>query len=155
MTRTWYGAAFPDGFRPEVFVLAAEAHRARIEAAIRNFFRAGDAHYGLRAFTFAGAIARLAPLVAPAAAPATAPAPPATGLRTITVDRDLDVRVRSGMTEWTEAYFALRYRLADHAERCPSRLDIPAPGFGMTAFTELLWHRILGRSTDRPKGWKV
>jgi hypothetical protein len=175
MKHTWYGAAFPDGFYPEVFALArTEARRAKVERHIKDWFQGDDSRYALRAFTLAGAKATLTPHVAITAPRPTSPglagppqtastassvpavAPPEGGVRTFTVDRDLDVRLRSGMSEWVMEYHALRNRLVRHAERCPTQIDVPKPSvFGMNAFADLIWHRLLGRPGEPPMGWKL
>ena len=131
--QTWYGAAFPDGYYPEVIALArTEARRAKVERHIKDWFQGSDSRYALRAFTFAGAKATLTPLVAPAgiAAPhpaATAPAPatassppiPLTA-RVLVIDEELRRRFKDGIKSFVGAYNSLRRQALDHAIDCPN-----------------------------------
>lgn len=108
--RTWYERAFPDGYTPEVLVLArTEARRAKIEAAIREHGGRSGPSYGVRALTMPGAIAALTPLVSPAATQ-PAPRPPAASrpVRIVAIDDDLARRIRHGLRLFVEAYNACR-----------------------------------------------
>jgi hypothetical protein len=161
LKHTWYGAAFPDGFRPEVFALArTEARRARIERHITDWFQGGDSRYALRAFTFAGAKATLTPQVAPAgppaphpAAPAPAPAPassppiPPTA-RVLVIDEELRRRFKDGIRTFVDAYNSLRRQASDHAIDCPNFRPDPGPTAELSAFRDLIWHDVLGKPRE-------
>jgi len=164
MTRTWYRAAFGDGFAAEVvFLVLSEARRARVERVIHECMGSGQHRFGVRSLTLASAAAALAPVVAPqptalppgqAAAAASRP-PTAPGVRTVAVDHDLAVRLRGGMSAWFDAYRAMRYRLNEHAARCPSRFELPPPPVGeLAAFAEVIWQRLLG-VPECPRFWKL
>ncbi len=154
--RSWYQAAFPDDFYPEVLVLArTEGRRVRIERHIKGWFR-GDADYGLRAVTFPDAIASLTRLVTQSASTAAqgAPDPTRTGgrstpaappVRTVAIDADLARRIRNGMTLFVETYNSIRKETSAHSQVCPTGFR-PAPGpvAELNAFNDLVWHDILG-----------
>jgi hypothetical protein len=158
MKRTWYAAAFPDGYAPEVFVIAGtERRRAKVEAYLREHFTEGDARYRMRALTMAGARAALTPSVAPAtsrpAAPAqsTAPAPlpqppplPPRG-RVVVIDDDLARRIRHGMRAFVDTYNSIRRETSAHAKVCPTHFKLAAgPVEELNAFNDLVWDAILG-----------
>lgn len=157
MKRTWYGAAFPDGFAPEVLVLArTEARRAKVEAYLRQNLGHEDSRYRLRTLTMAGACAALTPAVAPAtarpappaqaagAAPSQPPPLPPRG-RTVVIDDDLARRIRRGLNTFAETYNSIRSETTAHAQVCPSHFK---PAYGpvdeLNAFHDLVLDAILG-----------
>ncbi len=160
--QTWYGAAFPDGYYPEVITLArTEARRAKVERHIKDWFQGGDSRYALRAFTFAGAKATLTPLVAPAATPAPHPAAPAPApapassppipltARVVVIDGDLDRRLTAGFQVFVDAFNKIRQQSVAHAATCPARFrPEPIPLAEIRAFRDLLAHDVLGRRLD-------
>jgi hypothetical protein len=144
--RTWYEAAFPDGFAPEVLVLAtSESRRAKVEAHIREHLKGCEDRFGTRALTLAGAAAALAPLVTPAAQQALQPPPPPPRGRTVVIDDDLARRIRHGLNVFVETYNSLRRETSAHAQVCPTHYK-PAPGplAELNAFNDLVWDVILG-----------
>lgn len=156
MKRTWYATAFPDGFTPEVFVLArTEARRAKVEAYLRQNFGHEDARYRLRTLTMAGTFAALTPAVVPAAAapPGHGAASPASMAppslpprgRTVVIDDDLARRIRHGMRAFVDTYNSIRRETSAHAKVCPTHFK-PAPGpvDELNAFNDLVWDVILG-----------
>jgi hypothetical protein len=162
--KTWYGAAFPDAFYPEVFVLAqTEARRARIERHLKDWFRGGEELYALRAATLAGTIAALTPLVSRSAAVAAPPAPPTsifaspTGqpVRMVAIDTDMARRLKDGITCFIGAYNAIRRQTSAHADTCPTHfMPDPGPVAEMNAFRDVVWHDLLGKPRDSEKGRK-
>jgi hypothetical protein len=160
MKRTWYAAAFPDGFTPEVLVVArTEARRAKVEAYLRQYVGHEDSRYRLRTLTMAGACAALTPAVAPATvrpvpsaqtqAPGTAhpsqPPPLAPRGRTVVIDDDLARRIRHGLRAFVDTYNSIRRETSAHAKVCPTHFK-PAPGpvEELNAFNDLVWDAILG-----------
>ncbi len=160
MKRTWYTAAFPDGFAPEVLVVATtEARRAKVEAYLREHHKGAEDRYGARALTLAGAVATLARLVAPAAHPArpppqpVAPAPSLAQLppplpprgRTVVIDEALAARIKRGLSVFVETYNSIRRETSAHSKTCPTHFK-PAPGpvDELNAFNDLVWDVILG-----------
>ncbi len=144
--RTWYETAFPDGFAPEVLVLAtSEARRAKVEAHIREHLKGCEDRFGTRALTLAGAAAALAPLVTPAAQQALKPPPLPPRGRTVVIDDDLARRIRHGLQVFVETYNSLRRETSAHAQVCPTHYK-PAPGplAELNAFNDLVWDVILG-----------
>jgi hypothetical protein len=167
MKQTWYGAAFPDGYYPEVIALArTEARRAKVERHIKDWFQGGDSRYALRAFTFAGAKATLTPLVAPAgstaphpaaAAPAPAPAsspPIPLTARVLVIDEELRRRLKDGIKSFVGAYNSLRKQASDHAIDCPNFRPDPGPTAELSAFRDLIWHDVLGKPREPAKDRK-
>jgi hypothetical protein len=159
--KTWYGAAFPDDFYPEVFVLAqTEARRARIERHLKDWFRGGEELYALRAVTLAGTIAALTPLVARSAAAAAPPAsaragPPGPPVRTVAIDADMARRLKDGITCFIGAYNAIRKQTSAHADTCPTHfMPDPGPVAEMNAFRDVVWHEILGKPRESEKDRK-
>lgn len=151
MRHRWYGAAFPDGFAPEVLVLAtSEARRAKVEAYIREHLKGCEDRFGARALTLAGAAAALVPLVTPAAQQAQQPPPLPPRGRTIVIDDDLARRIRHGLKAFVETYNSIRTETSAHAQVCPTHFK-PAPGpvADLNAFNDLMWEVILGQPRTR------
>ncbi len=168
MKHTWYGAAFPDGFYPEVFALArTEARRAKVERHIKDWFQGDDSRYALRAFTLAGAKATLTPLVALAGTaaprpPTPVPAPaPATSLpipltaRVVVVDDALANRIKRGLNLFVDTYNSFRKQVHAHAQVCPTHFKLaPGPVAELNAFNDLVKETILGKPPEPAKDRK-
>jgi hypothetical protein len=180
MKRTWYSDAFPDGFAPEVCVLArTEARRVRIEAFIREHLGREDPRYGRRALTLPGAIAALTPLVASAGRPGPPPAPraqpssagppssprsataadpaapPGPPVRTVAIDDGLARQIRHGLRLFVETYNSIRKQTSAHASVCPMHFKPdPGPVAELNAFNDLVWDAILGMPREPEKGRK-
>jgi hypothetical protein len=153
---TWYRAAFGDDFAPELVLLfQSETRRARVERVVQENIRGIE----VRALTFAGAAAALAPIVAPpAATPAdagisAAPRRAETAVRMIAISADLANRLQRGLNLYVETYNSMRKLLTAHAVTCPSRFDLtPGPIAELTAFSDTIWYEILGEPREAPKG---
>jgi hypothetical protein len=149
---TWYSAAFPDGYVPEVLLLStSEARRAQVEASVREHFRNREPRFTAGAFTLGGAIATFAPRVTPATsaaprspnpapAPATAaPHPARPPGRTVFIDNALASRLRSGLRLYVETFRSMRKQAFVHSETCPTRFALAAaPTDELNAFYRLL-----------------
>ncbi len=164
--RSWYQAAFPDDFYPEVLVLArTEARRVRIERHIKQWFRS-DTQYALRAVTFPDAIGILTQQVTQSATPAVQgipdaarspgrSTPAAAAVHTVAIDEDLARRIRDGMKLFVETYNSIRKETLAHSQVCPVGFR-PAPGpvAELNAFNDLVWHDILGVPRSHAKDQK-
>lgn len=146
--RTWYRAAFQDGFDAEVIVLVqSEARRAHVERVIRDYVgRSGHLH--ARALSLSSAASELKPLVAPAPSPiqltnVAAPATPR--MRTVAIDAGLAKRLDEGLNLFVTTYNAITRAARAHAAVCPTRYkpDL-GPAQDLNAFRELLLYEILG-----------
>ena len=158
MTRTWYRAAFRDGFAPEVvFLVVSDARRARVERVIHDTMGSGQHRFGVRVLTLASAAVALAPLVAAPGTPsATGPGPARVdtpGVRTVRIEPDVARRLTDGLQLFVRSYNSLRHDTVAHAGVCPVRYSPPpCPVAELNAFRELLLHDILGNPRDPPKG---
>jgi hypothetical protein len=147
--RTWYRAAFPDGFDAEIIVLVqSEARRAHLERVIRDHLGRSE-HLRARALTVAAAASELKPLVAPPPPPPiplTNVAAPATShVRTVAIDARLRKRLDEGLSLFVTAYNAIRRETREHAAVCPTRFKPdPGPVDELNAFRELLLYEVLG-----------
>lgn len=149
---TWYSAAFPDGYVPEVLLLStSEARKAQVEASVREHFRNRESRFPAGAFTLASAIAVFAGRVTPTAtavprspnpapAPATAaPNPARPPGRTVFIDDAVARRLRTGLDLFVETYRAMRKQVSVHSETCPTRFALAAtPSDELNAFYRLL-----------------
>lgn len=166
LTRTWYRAAFGDGFAAEVFFLvSSESRRARVERVIHECMGSSPQRFGVRALTFTTAAAALAPVLAPqpsavvpgqaATTPTRPPTPTEQGARTIAVDARLMKRLNDGLNLFVTAYNAIRREAREHAAVCPTRFKPnPGPVDELNAFHELLLHEILGYPREPPASRK-
>lgn len=144
--RTWYETAFPDGFAPEVLVLAtSESRRTKVEAYIREHLKGCEDRFGTRALTMSGAAAALAPLVSPAHPSVQQPPPLPPRGRTVVIDDDLARRIRHGLRAFVDTYNSIRREASAHTQVCPTHFK-PAPGpvDELNAFNDLVWEVILG-----------
>jgi hypothetical protein len=148
--QTWYRAAFPDAFDPEVVVLVqSEARRAHVDRVVREHLgRSG--HLRASALTLAGAAASLQPLVVAPAPPPPIPltnvaAPATSKVRTVAIDAGLAKRLDDGLNLFVTTYNAITRAARGHAAVCPTRfMPDPGPAHDLNAFRELLLYEILG-----------
>jgi len=147
---TYYEAAFPDGFAPELVLLVhSEGRKAKVEGAIRDWSRGrGIDEVVTRVLTFRSAPAEIASLLGGRAVPTRTP-------RLVTIDDHRARRLREGFNAVAEALNAARRAVADHNATCAGRLALPPPPSAeLKDLRDLIKHDLLGepRSSARETG---
>lgn len=137
---TFYGAAFPDGFSPElVFLVHSDGRRAKVEGAIREWSRGrGLDELAVRVFTFREAPGAIAGLLGGRVAATRTP-------RVVTIDDHRARRLREGFNAVAGALNAARRAVAEHNANCGLRLALPpAPTAELKDLRDLIKHDLLG-----------
>jgi len=137
---TFYEAAFPDGFAPElVLFVHSDGRKAKVEAAIREWSRGrGLDDLTVRVLTFRNAPAEIVTLLGGKAAAIRAP-------RLVTIDDHRARRLREGFNAVAEALNAARRAVAEHNAHCGERLALPpAPMAELKDLRDLIKHDLLG-----------
>jgi hypothetical protein len=137
---TFYEAAFPDGFAPEVaFLVHSEGRKAKVEGAIREWGRGrGLEEPTVRVLSFREAAGTFA-----AALGGRAIRPRAN--RLVTIDDHRARRLREGFNAVAEALNATRRAVAEHNTSCGRRLALPpAPVAELQDLRNLIKHELLG-----------
>ena len=137
---TFYEAAFPDGFAPEVvFLVHSEGRKAKVEGAIREWSRGrGLEEPTVRVLSFREAAATFATALGGRSAPRRVN-------RLVTIDDHRARRLREGFNAVAEALNATRRAVAEHNTSCGRRLALPpAPLAELRDLRNLIKHELLG-----------
>ncbi len=137
---TFYGAAFPDGFLPElVFLVHSDGRKAKVEGAIREWSRGrGLDELAVRVITLRGAPAEFVTLLGGKTPATRSP-------RLVTIDDHRARRLREGFNAVAGALNAARRAVAEHNATCGRRLALPpAPVAELKDLRDLIKHDLLG-----------
>ena len=137
---TFYEAAFPDGFAPEVvFLVHSEGRKAKVEGAIREWSRGrGLEEPTVRVLSFREAAGTFATALGGRSASRRVN-------RLVTIDDHRARRLREGFNAVAEALNATRRAVTEHNASCGRRVALPpAPLAELRDLRDLIKHELLG-----------
>jgi hypothetical protein len=137
---TFYEAAFPDGFAPEVvFLVHSEGRKAKVEGAIREWSRGrGLEEPTVRVLSFRDAAGTFATALGGRSTPRRVN-------RLVTIDDHRARRLREGFNAVAEALNATRRAVTEHNASCGRRVALPpAPLAELRDLRDLIKHELLG-----------